>query len=311
MNTYDINRNYHILKPLIDKAILDSVEWITKRCKPHKPQEPDYVAALLNKFLKDFFNILVAVFPEYDFSVSSIYCHQSPIVDIGGTKNPEIGDILFVYIDRKNGDKDILNSLLLQAKISNNPVLKIPSREKHQLELYKYWPAFIYKSGLLRGKERDIYPKSITDGAQYLLIDDNPMTNGMYDKIRMFPMGCAIPDDVLCINNSLTEELIDMLKFKTGRVFDGEEYETIDDWSKMIWDLLKSAALKYSKRKYAGLDKFSRGQIYNHYFTEHMVGATLWEKICGHRNSEKWIHEEDIGVSVVLIESQLKRRPDE
>lgn len=102
MNTYYINCIQHILEDLIDKALLDAVVWITKKCKP---QEPDYVAALSTKFVKDFFNILVAVFTHYDFSVLGVYCHQKPIVDIKLAKKPELGDILFVYVDRKqNGE---------------------------------------------------------------------------------------------------------------------------------------------------------------------------------------------------------------
>ena len=92
-------------------------------------------------------------------------------------------------------------------------------------------------------------PKTINDGAQYLLIDDNSFTNGLYFRKGMFPMGCAIPDDILCINNSLSSELIDLLKLKSGRTFDSNPHTTEDEWSKMIWDLLKISTLKYSKRK--------------------------------------------------------------
>lgn len=66
-----------------------------------KPQEPDYIAALSTKFIKNF-NILVAVFPKYEFSVSGVYCHQKPIVDIHLDKKPELGDILFVYVGGSN-----------------------------------------------------------------------------------------------------------------------------------------------------------------------------------------------------------------
>lgn len=93
--------------------------------------------ALSTKFLSDFYNILVAVFPDYGFSVSGVYCHQKPIVDINWGKMPELGDILFVYTDRKKNGEKIMNSLLLQAKISNRSCLKIQPSEMHQLELYK------------------------------------------------------------------------------------------------------------------------------------------------------------------------------
>lgn len=309
MNTYDINSNKHILEPLIEKALLDTVVWITSRCKP---QEPDYVAALSTKFVKEFFNILVAVFPNYDFSVLGVYCHQKPIVDINMDKNPELGDILFVYVDRKQSGERVLNSLLLQAKISSHPWLRIHHSEMHQLKLYKNWPEFTYcRAGYINGKKRNILPKTINDGAQYLLIDNNPLTNGIYAGKEMFPMGCAVPDDILYINDSLSKELINLLKFKTGRTFDSNPYSTEDDWSKMIWDLLRIAAFKLSKRKNARLGSFPRNNEYNHFCTENMRGITLLEEALGNYKNMEGMFDEDSGVSLVLVESQLRREQEE
>ena len=282
--------------------------WITSRCKP---QEPDYVAALSTKFVNEFFNILVAVFPEYDFSVSGVYCHQKPIVDVNLDRKPELGDILFVYVDRKQNGEKILNSLLLQAKISKYPWLKIHQSERHQLELYKRWPEFTYcRAGYLNGKKRNILPKTINDGAQYLLIDNNPITNGIYDTKGMFPMGCAVPDDILYINNSLSKELINLLKFKSGRTFDSNPYSIEDDWSKMIWDLLRIASFKYTKRKNARLESFSRSDEYNHFCTENMSGITLLDEALGNYENMVDLIDENSGVSVVLVESQLKREEE-
>lgn len=307
MNTNDINSNQHALETLTEKALLDAVKWIRKRCEPGTAQEPDYMAALTTKFVKDFFNILVAVFPTYDFSVAGVYCHQKPIVDINQTKKPELGDILFVYADRGKKNDITLNSLLLQAKISDKPSLKVHNNEKHQLELYKKWPEFTYhKAGDFNKEKRNILPKTINDGAQYLLIDNTPLSNELYTRTDMFLMGCAIPDDTLYLNGSLSNELIDLLKFKSGRTFDCCRYSTRDGWSKMIWDLLWIAALKYSKRKNAGLDPFPRETVCTHFCTENMSDITLLDELLGGYKSEEGILEEDIGVSVVLIESRLR-----
>lgn len=312
MNTYDINNNQYILENLIDKAILDAVMWVNKKCTSRKPQEPDYVAALSTKFVKDFFNVLVAFFPNYDFSVVGVYCHQKPIVDIKQTKKPELGDILFVYADRKRTGKMVLNSLLLQAKISSNPWLHVHQSERHQLKLYTNWPQFTYcRAGNLNGKKRNILPKTINDGAQYLLIDDNPLTNGVYAGNGMFPMGCAIPDEILCINDSLSRELIDLLKFKSGRTFDGDLHSTEDEWSKMIWDLLQITAFKYSKRKNAQLKSFSRINECSHFCTEGMGNMTLLDEALGNYRDMEEIFDEDSGVSVMLIESRLKSEYEE
>lgn len=305
MNTYDINSNEYILEPLIKKALLDTVVWITSRCNP---QEPDYVAALSTKFMKDFFNILVAVFPDYDFSVSGVYCHQKLIVDIGLDKKPELGDILFVYADRKQNGEKILNALLLQAKISKRPWLRICASEKHQLELYKKWPEFTYyRAGHLNGRKRNILPKTINDGAQYLLIDNNPLTNGIYARKGMFPMGCSVPDDILYINDSLSKELINLLKFKSGRTFDSNPHLTDDGWLKMIWDLLRIAAFQYSKRKNSRLESFPRSNEYNHLHTENMRETTLLEEAIADNEYMMNMSDNGGGVSVLLVESRLKR----
>lgn len=307
MNTYDINSNQYILEKLIGKALLDAAMWTNKKCTPWKPQEPDYVAMLLTKFVKDFFNVLVAVFPHYDFSIVGVYCHQKPIVDIKEAKKPELGDILFVYADRKRKGEMVLNSLLLQAKISKNPWLHVHQSERHQLKLYKNWPQFTYcRAGNLNGKMRNIFPKTINDGAQYLLIADNLLANGFFAGNRMFPMGCAIPDDILYINDSLSSELINLLKFKSGRTFDSDLYSTEDGWSKMIWDLLQIAAFKYSKRKNAQLKSFSRINEFSHFCTEGMGDMTLLDEALGNYKNMEGISNEDSGVSIVLIESRLK-----
>ena len=316
MNAYDINSNSHILGCLIEKALIDTVRWAYDQCNSQKPQEPDYVAALSIKFTEELFHILTVVFPNYDFSVSSVYCHQKPIVDIGLGKKPELGDILFVYADRRTHERR-LNSLLLQAKISANPYFRIHESEKHQLELYKSWPEFTYcRAGHLNGKKRSILPKTINDGAQYLLIDNNPLTNGVYFEPDMIPMACAVPDDTLYANKSLSGELVDFLKFKSGRTFDSNPRSTEDDWSKMIWDLLKIAAGTYSKRKNARLSSFPRSVEYDYSFkTKAMRGGTLLdEALDGYIGRAETLNEndqEDIGVSVVLIESQLKREQEE
>ena len=308
MNANVINNNESVLELLIENALLNAVRWIDSRCKP---QEPDYVFALSTQFIKEFFNILVAVFPSYDFSVSSVYCHQKPIVDIGLNKNPELGDILFVYADRRENGEKILNSLLLQAKISEHSSLKIHQSEKHQLELYRNWPEFTYcRAGFLNGKKRNISPKTISDGAQYLLIDSNPLTNGICFGKGMFPMGCAVPDDNLCINDSLSRELINLLKFKSGRTIDSNPYSTEDGWSKMIWDLLRIAAFKYSKRKNARVKSFPRSKEYNHFHTENMRTRTLLDEALGNYEDIIEMSEENSGVSVVLVESILKREQE-
>ena len=304
MDTHDINKNRHLLEPLIENAILDSVKWINSHCVP---QEPDYIASLSLNFTKDLFGILKMTFPTHDFSISGVYCHQKPIVDFSASKNSELGDLLFVYIDKSKGIKR-LNSLLLQAKISSSPVLKLPPKDKHQLELYNYWPEFKYlKAGILNGQKRNILPKTINDGAQYLLIDNNPHTNGLAGIPGTFPMGCAIPSEMLCINNSLALELIDFFKFKSGRAFEDEHPSCTDDWSNMIWDLIHIAGKKFSRRTNAKLGKFSRITECCCFYSDSVSGVSLLDEIqtdgASNYENQNYGFDEEAGVSVIIIES--------
>lgn len=306
MNTNEINKNKYILEDLIEAALLDSVEWITAQCGG-KPQEPDYVAALSTRFTERLFNVLRAIFPGNVFSVTGVFCHQKPTVDISTAKNPELGDLLLVYVDRDSNGEKVINSLLLQAKISNSSVMKVSNTDLHQLKLYKEWPKFTYhRADALNGEQRDIQPKTINDGAQYLLIDNNPHTNGLLGGAGTFPMGCAIPDRILKLDESFACEIVRFLKFKAGRVIDNDYHTTKDDWSRMIWELLFIAADKFSKRKNAHLSSFPREKEFVNLSTEGFR-ESLIENVEFLQANSNYL-EENGGVSVILIESGNEQR---
>lgn len=240
MNAIDVNRVEPLLKGLIHTSLISSVDFVVDKCRRlgNTPQEPDFIASLTLIFTPKLFNGLKEVFPKTKFSVTGVFCHQKPLADIGLPKDPEIGDLLLVYIyTDKTGNKKY-NSILLQAKVSNKPSVEVSKADEHQLRLYSEWPSFSYKrAGSLNGTVRDILPKTINDGAQYLLIDNHPIY-GLSGMKGTFPMGCATPSKVLSINNDLADEIIDFLKFKSGRAFEKDLVSTKDDWTKMIWDLL-------------------------------------------------------------------------
>lgn len=302
MNTNEISANSKILELLLDRAVLDVMVWTQYNCVS-VPQEPDYVAALTIRFTRNLYHILQPVFPGNMFSVSGVFCHQKPIVDIGCEKKPELGDLLLVYIDNDCFGKKMYNALLFQAKISDRNRMKVKGNELHQLELYKRWPKFVYhRAGLfLNGQTRNICPKTINDGAQYLLIDVNPHTNGLDGDIDKYPMGCAIPDQLITIDNKFTREVIDFLKFKAGRTFEDRNSIT-EDWSQMIWDLLHIACSSCSRRKNVRLDKFPRENTYVHLSSGKMRGKTLFAELSDVGENLQY-DDENIGVSVILIEN--------
>lgn len=310
MDTNDINRKRLVLLKKMHHSVENSISFVKRRSA--SPQEPDFIASLCLHFTPSLFKILKTTFPKKKFAVTSIYCHQKPLADIGHSKSPELGDILFVYIHTNKIGAKKLNSLLFQAKISISTSESIDSADFHQLELYTKWPDFQYKrAGGLNGTRRCIVPKAINDGAQYLLI--NKASGYIFPRVRSpFSMGCAIPSNPLSINNKLTGELIDFLKFKSGRTFEEDATKTNDDWTKMIWDLIEISKLAVSKRRNIGLNNIPRQYAYENdgcYFHKSDIDNSLLQNL--HNDLDKGnndyvyndLSKDDSGAtSIVLIE---------
>lgn len=200
------------------------------QAKTTTPQEPDYIAELSLTFPHSLARVLKQFFPKHRLSVTGVFCHQKPLALIAEdnpynflNKNimPELGDLLIVYLESINASERIINSLLLQAKklSSFNIPKRVPEGEKHQLLLYTKWPEFEYRrAGKLNGNKRNIYPKAIHSGAEYLLIRDNQfcLTNGMCHSL----MKCAVPSSFLFADKDFSSEIVDLLRFRSGRVID-------------------------------------------------------------------------------------------
>ena len=228
--------------------VADAIETSIQGLTSH--QEPDLVASLVTNLPQK----LSVVLPQYisgvKFNIGGCFIHQKPIVEFCdqtiSTKKPEMGDLLLIYkeVNRK-GNR--YNALLLQAKktsnIYNSPV---DPQDKHQLALYTQWPKFRYhRAGTLNGQERSICPKTVSTGAQYLLIDENFATPNMPVHWTFW---CATPDDVLSASHSLAFQIVDLIEFQTGRPFI-EKKPYMDHWSKMIWDLIDiSASACFNRR---------------------------------------------------------------
>ena len=281
------------LRILIDSAIFETVQ--STKQKASSPQEPDYICELSTFFSKKLCTILKGKFPQLNFNVTGIYCHQKPLVEFE-CKKIELGDILFVYIDHYKNDNTLFNSLLFQAKLSSTYYKDLYNNELNQLKLYEEWPKFVYsRAGSLNGQERDITPKSITDGAQYLLI---------YNDCGHTCMGCAKPSRKLKTYSSLGDVISNFLIFKSGRQFYERNF-TSDEWSNMIWDLLTITKGYYSKRKNIGEFDFPRNNLLEFYCSEPCNPNLLWNQIQDYDYREEHSGKKK-GMSMVIIESFSK-----
>lgn len=251
MKGYEIKKKRKGLKVGFDAAVTYALTDAICKSSNKKPAEPDYVASLVREMPDKIRDILSIAFPNDHFIVTGIFCHQKPIVNIELSKNPELGDLLLVFHLKSNkGDK--FNSLLLQAKKIKKTIYKIPSAERHQLELYTKWPKFTYlRAGKLNGKIRDIIPKATNTGAQYLLIKEKGTSGSA--------LSVSPADSQVGPFNTFSETLINFLAFTTGRAFEGICNESDDDdWTNMIQDLLNVGGCSVFTRKNSGLNKQPR-----------------------------------------------------
>lgn len=257
-------------------------------------QEPDYIAALVTRLPSKLSSIL-----GHQYNVGGCFIHQKPCAQFCdptlSPKSPEIGDLLIVYKENKPNRKALYNALLLQAKKTNNIYnTTISSGDKHQLILYTEWPRFKYcRAGYLNGQERSITPKTLTTGAQYLLIDENNLYNTPCGHHTFW---CASADQPLTASKSLALQIINLLEFQTGRPF---VYPSpMDHWSKMIKDLLHISATSYFNRRHAGFHNTPRGSV------------TILNFLSEIHNQDPTeipsLNEEDCGISILFIERNLQ-----
>ncbi len=216
------------------------------------PQEPDFVAGLVLESTPLIYSTLKALLTPHGIAVSmaSVFCHQTPQVTHSlDSKSCELGDLLFVHIHTDRSAKVRRNALLYQAKMSSKQPYKVPKSETHQLALYTDWPQFSYKSpGDLAGAKRDINPKVPHTGAQYMLIDDRPPSDpqsGLLCIPGTYPIGSCMADKCLHDHNHLAQELFDLLRWRSGKAFDGQTRNPpTDEWSRTIWDSRRRSIAK-------------------------------------------------------------------
>lgn len=223
---------------------LYSIKW------PSSYQEPDYVAKLVSILPGALQASLKALLPGRQIIVGGAFIHQKPLAHFlnppkPGLRNPELGDLLIVCRELRASGY-VYNALLLQAKCVDN-VFCTSVPMDHQFILYAYWPEFEYvRAGALNGVHRNVSPKTITQGAQYLLIN------------KKFPseMFTATVDNPLEGTTCFPCALASVIAFDRGRTFQNDYPR--DMWSNVIWDLLKISANAVFNRQHAGYKKTGR-----------------------------------------------------
>lgn len=210
---------------------------------PTIKEEPNYVAQMVKELPGEIKKALEMVLPGHTIAAGGAFIHQKPLahfVRIPCPKSPEIGDLLLVCRETR-ASGNVYNALILQAKCVKNPLdSTVAKSDEHQFVLYSEWPEFEYRrAGILDGQRRDVLPKTITQGAQYLLIDKNTPEE----------MLTATVDKSLKGSKLFARLLASVLSFDMGRTFDAYP---VDGWSRMIVDLLWLTANSVFNRRNAG-----------------------------------------------------------
>lgn len=107
-------------------------------------------------------------------------------------------------------------------------------------------------------------------------------------------------------DDSFSNEIVNFIKFKSGRTCYIDYNKTEDEWSKMIRNLLTISSAKCSKRKNTGLDKFPRKSEYMHLDTEEMEGHSIFDSLLN--VGSNFISENNAGVSVIIRENMPSRK---
>lgn len=233
-------------RELLAVDIAKSIHGITW---PSTYQEPDYVARLVTMLPGVLGTSLKSLLPTRKIKVGGAFVHQKPLARFInppylGLKNPELGDLLIVCRELRASGY-VYNALLLQAKCVDD-VFNTHIPTDHQFILYSKWPVFEYvRAGHLNGLRRSVCPKTITQGAQYLLIDKNHPS-------EMFTATVDIPlQGTTCLPCALAS----VIAFDRGRTI---KKNTFDNWSNVIWDLLNISSSAVFNRRKAGFNSEPR-----------------------------------------------------
>lgn len=259
---------------------------------PNNAQEPDYVAKLVEVLPGSMKNALNTILPGRYISVGGAFIHQKPLahfINKNGYNDPELGDLLIVCRERR-ATGFVYNAMLLQAKKTKNP-LSVHIPNDHQFVLYSEWPEFEYKrAGWLNGKRRSVLPKTITQGAQYLLINESQPVDSL----------TATVDIPLCGSRLFANSLASIISFDDGRTFQATNPR--DDWSQMILDLLRlSASACFNRRNsgYVGANRWNGDTAFNYILNADAQANTFNEL---KRFQDVKEEESQTGISVICVD---------
>ncbi len=281
-------KNEKKIRKDIGTCITRSMNATIKACVLPTVDEPDFIAGLVEHLPQGIQECLSAFTYGYNISVAGIFCHQKPLADYGGSKKAELGDILLVYIEENRYSVKKCNAVLMQAKKIIKDSYIVHESEEHQLKLYEEWPKFkLSRAGAFNGRKFNILPKTLNTGAQYLLM------KSPFDDEKLFR--CSYPDKELRPGKFLADQIIDLMKFFTGRTFVLTESE--DDWSNLILELIRISCSSHFNRRKSGKVNADRMVVFG--------DESFFEGLTGDEDIDESVAEDSIPC-LIIYASEIK-----
>lgn len=298
-----------------DYMLLGAVNAVKKDIAPRKSiQEQDYLTAIVTKFPL----LMNSTWDEVKYG--GCFIHKSPLVSFKKGGRCEAGDLLVLC--REIVEKDVrYNAALFQLKRvlqKNAPFIKPDNML--QYKFYSEWPEFSIGGKFYPALSRNIEPKAVTPGAQYMLINDPDfMTHhlllGECCYHHQFVFTHSIPRPEMYSTKDLTfgRFLWDFTHWQNGRPIAPEEDARGDEWSRFIWDLIVKthnvvirnvnaglgAGSKQSKQQGDFFDILTTKECISYLPKSYLDGLTSDHD--GGDNKEEVVNEEDNGAISILF----------
>lgn len=279
----------------INKCIQSSIRAEKTTLKKRDISEPKYTEALAIGLPRTLYN-----HPKFPSNIrfGGAFIHQSPLAKFASVHKQmscELGDLL-VFVRKKTIDGERFNAALVQLKRTQSPTVSIKDDSaSKQLFLYENWPCFNVKQ---IGYQYNIFPKVVTEGGVYGIIHEK---SGSFSQIYISePMSSMHCDR----DKTFGRFIANIIDWEAGRTVSDEFNKDADEWSRLIWDIIRYVFHKTFKGRNTQFSGQSKSTI-------DFLQAMLKEPLA-YEDNKDGKDESDSGFGILFIDvDEQWERPSE
>lgn len=236
------------------KAAVDKIESLKDPI--HTLEETDFALAMALRF-PEIMNQKQG-YRNIKFGGCYIHPYQMANVIANGFPYPycKVGDLL-VLVRKQCCYNAALIQFLLINKTDTNPIVIKDAINQATSSLYRQWPLFDLTSS--KRNPYNIYPKTVSQGALFCII--KPVRKKEWQFYMAEPMQQMVYDSQM----TLARFIRDAMNWQTGRSISIESDSASDEWSKLIWDLIRQAektAVNRNEINYSSPSSLSDGFLH-------------------------------------------------